>query len=261
MGYKCSFIDNEVYGADDVSEAFSNILSGGVVVECDSENVIGTLNSLTGEIITEGTRSYTDLQVSVADGMAKIGEGTGFFESGVSVTVDADGVILDTKGRASGYVSILYDPDLNCVLPQITDAVPEGDVLLLARFDGDEVTDLRSYARSKLSINSANTYHDFSISIKWFRNLGQVCEENTATYRMPHTGFRYLLLRKVTCDVLPLGLHDSVLDLTKEGEQLFVLRDDSIGSWLGVERDGDLLTFHAYYTNTPRPQSYELTLA
>lgn len=261
MGYKCSFIDNEVYGADDVSEVFSKIIAGGVVVECDSENVIGTLNSLTGEVITEGTRSYSDLAVTMSDGIITIGEGTGFFESGVSVTVDSDGVVLDKGERTTGYVSILYDADLNRVLPQITDSEPSGDVLILAHFDGETVTDLRSYARSKLSINSANVYHDFTINIVQFSNFGQPYPGSMATYKMPHTGFKYLILRSATCTQKPLYLNDTVIDLTKEGTQKYALSRSSIEVELWVDRAGDTLTFTAYYAYMGYPQTYELTLA
>ena len=149
MGYRCSFLDNEVYGADDVSEAFSNLISGGVRTVYDGENVTETLNELTGEVVTSGTRSYSDLKVTLSGEVITIGEGVGFFNSGVSVKVDKDGIVLDKGERANGYISIIYDADLNKVLPQITDSIPTGDVLLLARFVGESVTDLRSYARSK----------------------------------------------------------------------------------------------------------------
>ncbi len=261
MGYKCSFLDNEVYGADDVSEAFSKLVSGGVRTIYDGENIVGTLNELTGEIVTEGTRSYEDLKVTMSDGIISIGEGTGFFESGVSVSVDADGIVLDKGERTSGYVSILYDADLNRVLPQITDSEPSGDVLLLARFDGNAVYDIRSYASSKLSINSANTYHDFTINISRFSSFGQSHAGSIATYKMPHTGFKYLLLRSVTCTQKPLYLNDTTIDLTKEGTQKFVLSQSSILVELWVSREGDTLTFTAYYTNMAYPQTYELTLA
>ncbi len=261
MGYKCSFIDNEVYGADDVSEAFSKIISGGVVVECDSENVIGSLNSLTGEIITAGTRSYEDLTVTMADGVIKINKGTGFFESGVSVTVDDEGVLLDKGDMTEGYVSFLYDADFNRVLPQLTLSEPRGDVLVLASFDTNTVSDRRSYAHSKLSINSANVYHDFTINMSGFSNFGNAYQGSIATYKMPHNDFKYLLLRSAYCPDLKLELNDTVIDLNKEGTQKFSLIKSSPRAELWVDRQGDTLTFTAYYAYMSYPQTYEFTLA
>ncbi len=260
MGYRCSFLDNEVYGADDVSEAFSNLISGGVRTVYDGENITETLNELTGEVVTSGTRSYADLTVTLSDGIITIGEGVGYFDSGVSVMVDEDGIVLDNGERASGYVSLLYDADLNKVLPQITVSSPTGDVLVLAHFDGESIVDLRSYARSKLDINSANTYHDFTIKISQFSNFGKPHSDSIVTYKMPHTGFKYLILRSAVCPQKKLYLNDTVIDLTKEGTQKYVLSRSTIDVELWVDRDGDMLTFTAYYSRSAYSQTYEFVL-
>lgn len=261
MGYRCGFLDNEVYGADDVSEAFSKLVSGGVRTVYDGENVTETLNELTGEIVSSGTRTYQDLEVSMTKDIITIGEGTGFFESGVSVTVDAEGIILDKGERTAGYISFLYDEDFNKVLPQITDAEPTGDVLLLARFDADAVYDLRSYARSKVYVNSANNYHNFTINLQSFTNFNGTYPGSSTTYKMPHTGFKYMLLRKATCSQMTLYNDNPIMDISKEGTQSYVLSRSNPFRELVVERIGDELTFTAYYAYMNYPQTYEFTLA
>lgn len=261
MGYKCSFLDNEIYGADDVSEAFSKIISNGVRVECSNEKVISSLNSLTSETVESGTRSYSDLNVTYTDGIFTINSGTGFFASGVSVTVDADGIRLERRELEKGYISIVYDEDFNKVLPQITVEKPTGDVLLLAEFDGEKLTDIRQYASTKLAVNSANCYHDFTIEIKRFSNFGQLYSDSTATYEMPHNAYKYLLLRTAECEELPLYLNDTVIDLTVEGTQKFKLNRNSIKTELWVEREGNILKFSAFYAYMPYQQTYEFTLA
>lgn len=260
MGYRCSFLDNEVYGADDVSEAFSNLVSSGVRTVYDGENITETLNELTGEVVTSGTRSYTDLKVTISEDVITIGEGVGYFKSGVSVKVDEEGIILNKGERESGYVSILYDADLNKVLPQITDSEPEGDVLLLARFDGTGVTDRRSYARSKLSVNSANNYHDFTINLSSFTNFNGTYPGSSTTYKMPHTGFKYLLMRNAKCSQLQLYRNDPIMDISKEGTQKYTLSRSNPLIELTVEKTGDMLTFTAYYAYMTYPQTYEFTL-
>ena len=260
MGYKCSFLDNEVYGADDVSEAFSNIVSGGVRTVYDGENVTETLNELTGEVVTSGTRSYSDLKVTISGEVITIGEGVGYFDSGVSVKVDEAGIVLNKGERASGYVSILYDADFNKVLPQITDSSPSGDVLVLARFNGESVTDLRSYARSKLSINSANNYHDFTIKLSSFTNFNGTYAGSSTTYKMPHTGFKYLLMRNAQCSQLQLYRNEPIMDISKEGTQKYTLSRSNPLIELKVDRTGDMLTFTAYYAYMNYPQTYEFTL-
>lgn len=260
MGYRCSFLDNEVYGADDVSEAFSNLISGGVRTVYDGENVTETLNELTGEVVTAGTRSYSDLKVTLSGEVITIGEGVGFFNSGVSIKVDKDGIVLDKGERANGYISIIYDADLNKVLPQITDSIPTGDVLLLARFVGESVTDLRSYARSKLSVNSANNYHDFTINLSSFTNFNGTYPGSKTTYKIPHTGFKYLLMRSAKCSQLQLYRNEPIMDISEEGTQKFTLSRSNPLIELTVEKAGNMLTFTAYYAYMTYPQTYEFTL-
>ena len=95
MGFKCNFLDNEIYGADDVSEAFSRIMSSGVMAYQVNETVAEALNEMTGELINSGVTNYSGMQISVSGNEIYIAPGTAFFNSGVSVVVDENGEMLE----------------------------------------------------------------------------------------------------------------------------------------------------------------------
>ncbi len=198
MGYKSSFLDNEIYGAEDVSRVFSHLVSGGVVAYPENLTVAQSIDAMTSEITTEGVSGYGGLAVTKTATGVKIGEGAGFFESGVLVEVDADGVELEMMENSDAYIYFAYEKDFNRVEAYASAQSPTGDVLLLALVSASGgVTDLRSYANSKLVLNVPNYYYDFTVTNSRFESGNVISNANTTYYTMPHNGFHYLILTDV----------------------------------------------------------------
>lgn len=120
MGYRCRFLDNEEYGADDITAVFSQLIGGGVLAYPENVTVAQALDELTAETVGAGVSEYGGLQVSVSDDGILIGQGAAFFDSGVSVEVDSEGILLEYEPGTQVYVSLIYEADFNHVLPSVT---------------------------------------------------------------------------------------------------------------------------------------------
>lgn len=260
MGYKCRFLDNEEYGAEDISAVFSHIIGAGVLAYPEQTTVAGALNTLTAETVGAGVSEYGGLSVSASDGKILIGRGAAFFESGVSVEVDSDGAELEYEPGSQVYVSLIYEADFNTAAPAVTQSLPEGDVVVLARIDAEgKVYDLRRYAAAKGSINTANVYHDFSITLSGFRK--KPLEENYIEYKLPHCGFKYLLLRGAECERMTLLPEEFIADISAEGESKLLIFRGASKYYLHIRRTGSSLYFTASGSDNGYPQTYTLTLA
>ena len=58
MAYKCLFMDNGVYTAQDVNDAFSNIISGGVSGYPLGLNAVADLNGAIAELVSGGVNYH-----------------------------------------------------------------------------------------------------------------------------------------------------------------------------------------------------------
>lgn len=249
MGYKCSFLDNEIYGADDVSAVFSSLVTNGVVLYPEADTVQEALNEMTTEVVSSGVSEYGRLSVTLTDSGARVGMGTAFFDSGVSITVDGDGMdVAFEKGNAV-YVYLVHQAELNVVLLKAESEITEGDTVPLVYIDADgKITDIRRYAKAKVGINTANECHKFTITHeRWSININNVVAGSQTIYKMPHTGFNYMLLLDADLNGLtyyPLG---HIIDLNKEGVQSLSLNESGIYTNLYAERIGDEIIITSIY--------------
>ncbi len=242
MGYKSSFLDNETYGAEDVSRIFSHIVSDGVIAYPENTTLVDALNEMTAEITSEGVGDYTGLLVTKTENGIRVGEGVGFFKSGVAVEVDVEGAELEIESTSSVYVYFIAEPDFNRVRLCVSELPPEGDVLMLAEVLADgSVIDMREFARCKIIPPTVNYYHDFSVTHQMFGEYNERNENNTTYYRMPHGGFRYMILRDVKASVIKPSLFGNLIDLSADGEQDLMLTSSTTDAHVRVLKTGDEL--------------------
>ncbi|MBS7297523.1 MAG: hypothetical protein KIG65_00420 [Eubacteriales bacterium] len=262
MSYKCSFLDNEVYGAEDVSGAFSKLISGGVLLYPETDTVAQSMNELNSEVVSGGVAAYDNLDVHITETGAIVEKGVAFFESGVCVEVDSDGAAIDFEDGKSVYIYFAYYPELNSVVLKATEELPEGDIVALAHINNEKIiTDMRSYATAKVAINTANTYHDFTVHhTKWSSNITNVMEGSRTVYKIPHNGFRYLLLKDANLNGIPYMPKEHIIDLSIEGEQSIYLNTSGISTMMYVERNGTDLTITSVRSNTMSEHYLYLTL-
>lgn len=264
MGFKCNFLDNEIYGADDVSEAFSRIMSSGVMAYQDNGTVAEALNEMTGELINSGVTNYSGMQISVSDNEIYIAPGTAFFNSGVSVVVDENGEMLERADLTEGYVYFLYEPELNLVAPKFSDSLPDKDIVPLAFISADgKVTDIRRYAMSKVALNSKNNYFEYQVSLDWFGEAGSTDDKNKIVIDLPHNGFRYLMIKKAECPELKnrFFAEQQVFDF-EEGDYFETYTADTqISTYLTIEKTGTQIVMRSIRYNQRMPHSFQFVFA
>lgn len=255
MGYKCSFLDDEAYGADDVSAAFSRLTTAGVLAYPQAQTVAESLNGLTSELVSAGVSDFGGCKVSYDGERATIGEGTVFFDSGVSVTVDSDGISMEYAGAGKqAYVSLKYEEEFNRVIPQITDVLPTGDSALLARIDAEgAAVDMRSFARAKISPNSANVFDNFTVTIS--KHSASVGNYYNYEHVMPHADFKYLLILDVQ-STMSISPASTIIDISSEGEYNMSISSSSIARRLYIKREGETLSFYSYGTSGTQTYSF-----
>lgn len=249
MGYKCSFLDNEIYGADDVSAVFSSLVTNGVVLYPEAGTVQEALNEMTTEVVSSGVSERGRLSVSLTNSGAKVGQGTAFFNSGVSITVDSDGMEVAYNKGSSVYVYFIYMPELNTVLLKADSEISEGDTVPLAFIDvNGKVSDMRKYAKAKVALNTANVYHDITISHQCYtHDVNTVYPGSQTVYKMPHKEFGYLLLMDAKLEQLQYLPSANMIDLNNTGRQAFILNKKIGSPLLYVEKNEDELILTSVY--------------
>lgn len=195
MGYKYSFADNAVYGSDDINAAISRLTTKGVTVYPTDENLIDAMNDITSEVATSGVdfNKYSCL-VTIEDENIKISAGTAFFDDGMSIVIDSDGVTLALEYNV--YVYLLRDVNRNSCYPCVSAELPESGYVLLAYIDeSGNITDKREYAVSKLAPNTEANPAVFSITLEYhtYTQYDQVL----ATINAGYSNFRYVVFKHI----------------------------------------------------------------
>lgn len=249
MAYKCSFLDNQTYGASDVSAAFSRLMSSGAAVYPQNKTVAQALNDLTTQVVSDGVAPYGGAEVTYSLGTVKIGQGDIYFKSGVCMSIDSDGVEIECENAAQLYVAAVYEQDFNRAVPYVGAEEPEGDAVLLAYIDaGGNVIDKRTWARAKVGLNSGNRYHDFEVFINKSKSV-----DNDASYTvvktLPGGDFKYLLIRSIVeSNITATNPYPDIIDVSQDGYYEFEpVRNSGLYWRIRIKRNGDSLGFYSYY--------------
>ena len=154
---------NVTYGTDDINAIVRSLTGAGVSIFPSGETFnVSDLNSITEAMVSEGV-SFDGLRVSLSNGKIHIAPGTGFFENGAIITVDADGEDVEYKVSENVYVYAEYDKTLNvCDFRTSEEAPSEAEGvfrLMLAVIEADgTVTDKRAVAQSKVASIGKNVF-------------------------------------------------------------------------------------------------------
>ena len=185
MAISYSFVDNKLYGTDDINNITKNLVGGGVApFPSKSSYSLSDLNSLTSALVDSGV-CHDGLKCSVSDGAVKVSEGILYFQNGVCLTVDKGGHEVQITPETAGYIAAHFD-DSNQTADIIFCAkLPSsGFNVLLAEISADgTVLDKRTFARSKVGTLGENCMVTFIPS-----------EENNCRYSGDLSKFNYALL-------------------------------------------------------------------
>jgi len=194
MGFTYSFTDNELYGTDDINAAISRLTTKGVTVYPTDRNLIDAMNTVTAEVAGPGIdfSQYSCLVTTENDNI-RIGPGTAFFEDGVSMVIDSEGILLPFEYNS--YIYLYRDVVQNNCYPCISEQLPENNFVLLAYTDEQgAVQDRREYATSKLAPNSAVKTFSFFADVTYSTKTSP--EKVLASFNVGYTTFSHVIFRK-----------------------------------------------------------------
>lgn len=246
MGYRYSFMDNETYGADDINAAISRFTTAGVCVYPTDENIAQGMNEATAAVAESGVEYFKESLVVTdeAEGYVKINSGTAFFDDGVTMVVDSDGIILEKVPE--NYVYLYRDIEMNCCRACVQSSLPQTGCVALAYIESDgTLTDKRKYAVSKLAPNTAQNYISHFIDLK----VDHTVDDDTclAVIDIGHPNFSYVGFRNMawsTCNIDSFGEDGYTSYMPIFGKNPSRIRFKKVGSTieLYVRREKDAQT-------------------
>ncbi len=166
MGYKCTFMDNDIYYAKDVNAMFANLTSAGVVL-ADSGNLLSDLNAAVSQVTSEGVQDFPDsCKLMLVDGVYKIGEGVCFMPDGSTITFDENGYEISPIADSVNYVYLKRNDTMNTIDVVVSDVAGGADSVPIAEIDeAGIIYDKRKYSRAKVRLNQEAQVRNFVCTI------------------------------------------------------------------------------------------------
>lgn len=166
MAYKCSFLDNETYSAQDVNDIFARITSGGVTF-ADTGYTIGDLNSATSETVTEGvTRDANSCKVIKDGDTYKISKGACFMNDGSAIIFDDMGQEIEIISGIINYVYLERNVMENTIDITVSATAGGEDSIPLAEINEEgTVFDRRKYSKAKVDFTMSERVRNFTVNI------------------------------------------------------------------------------------------------
>ena len=195
MAYRCLFMDNGVYNAQDVNDAISNIVLGGVSGYPFGSTAISDLNTAIAELANGGTNyKGTSCLVVNDDGTYKISEGTCIMNDGSQIIFDSDGYEINTELGVKQYVYLERDVLHNTINVVVSQQQGGQDTIPLAEIEENgNITDRRRFASSKISLSAEPN----NISITRHIVHEQLYPRETFDFDIGFNGWKYLF-----CEVI-----------------------------------------------------------
>ena len=242
MGMTYGFRDGAEYDASDVNNVFAMLFTGGVMPY--KTNITQDIDGCVAEI-TEGGVKGEAMQLLMVDGKVKIGEGAALFSDGSWVIVDADGEFILDSVDAEKYIGLQKNIGTGKVTTIIstTKTADDGNYkyIWLGKTDtsGRLINDAKQ-AKTELIPNSANVYHEFDMSFDGFGNSTNVAAA-TKSYKMPHTDYKYLIIRGFENPGIDYYLRGEVADISGTEHTVIYLSRSSNNHRIEIWREGDTL--------------------
>lgn len=195
MGYNYSFRENQSYNAADL-----NGVSG------DFNSVVGTdfkdgvaygvdqLNLIRADMVSAGIAKGVGSMCSCSnDGSKiKIGSGKVFFENGIRLEIDADGITVPYTLGTAGTVWLEYMQALGDVALRFTQTAPSGMFVKIAEVStSGVVTDARQYCymKNETLLPSRNHIYRGSVVVSTSTISG---DTPAVTLKVDSTGYQYM---------------------------------------------------------------------
>lgn len=156
MGYKCLFMDNGIYTAQDVNDTISGIISGGISNYPLGIDAISDINSAIAELTQQGVQFMgTSCLVVNNGGTYKISAGSCFMNDGSQIVFDADGYQISHTPNVYEYVYLERDVLHNTINVVVSGEGGSEGTVPLAEIKADgTVLDRRRFAKAKISLTA-----------------------------------------------------------------------------------------------------------
>lgn len=180
MGVSYSFMDNCLYGADDINSVFSKLTTQGVSLfnYSDGDNPLIDLNNAVNNFVETGVEYYNlnacRLVYNAEDSTYKILKGNAFMCDGSIITIDDEGYDITSQIHE---IRLLSSQDIyvcfyrNIAENRIDISVIDNDTLYNDKMslkigkisESGEIWDARTYAKTKFMPCSANVITEFKL--------------------------------------------------------------------------------------------------
>lgn len=159
MGFSVDFTDNKSISAEILNDILAEVGDGSVSASSEfvNESLFYTdkLNCIRSEIVTGGIRS--GCKAALCETGVIIGEGLCFFDSGMRMKIDAEGISLAIADGVENFVYLYASPNVNIATAVVTTEKKEGNEYVpVCRVDADgKIYDERVWCRAQIPmINS-----------------------------------------------------------------------------------------------------------
>lgn len=154
MAYKCLFLDNDVYTAQDVNDAISNVCADGISGYPFGESALSGLNTAIAELAAQGVsyKGTSCLLVKVGT-TYKISQGSAFMYDGTQIIFDSDGYEITPQTGVKQYVYLERDILHNTINVVVSQTAGGQDTVPVAEIAANgAITDRRRFASAKVGI-------------------------------------------------------------------------------------------------------------
>lgn len=181
MSIRCSFMDNTVYGADDINFALSRLTTQGISLfgYSDEDNPLLSLNNAVASLTESGVELYNTSACKVsydsANNTFSILPGTAFMFDGSFISIDSEPYditqsITEIRKSSENVITVyLYrNTPSNTIEIKLTDDSTQIDseksVILAEISNNNKILDKRTFAKSKIAPASSNIISTFQFS-------------------------------------------------------------------------------------------------
>ena len=193
MAVERLFLDNVVYGAEDVNKAFSRLTTQGVSLFNDTGAPLTDLNTAVSNLVEKGI-SFVDKDACKItrrdDGRYQILPGTAWMSNGKSITIKDEPYLLDiTPGiRYSVYFRPDFEQDTCDIV--VSPGGAEGDFVMMGFISEDgDILDGRQYAQLKAEPPVPNVVVEIQTPQLDIKSSGMCTETINTGFKFSHVLF------------------------------------------------------------------------
>lgn len=165
MAIYFSFVDNEVYGTEDINAITKDLTGAGIAPFPTQESYnVSDLNTVTSAVVGTGVSldgcKCTVVSMSDSYIVVSVSPGIIYFSDGARVRIDNDGYSLTIASGKEIYIYAYYSKSLQNadIVADTTNAPESGEAIILAEISAEGVlVDRRMFARSKVATFGSNT--------------------------------------------------------------------------------------------------------